>query len=334
MKTVSSRFRLKSVLGSGGFGTIYCAEDVTNGEEVAVKVQTDSAVPDVILTECAVYRVLAGAPGFPRVYEAGIDNGRHFIAMEELGKSISQLFSQCSHRFSMKTVLMLVDQMLSRVEFLHRKNRLHRDIKPSNFVMGLGSSSNQVHLIDFDLSSPVNEDQPIAFRGTPCYASISVQNGLAPSRRDDMESLGYVMTQLAKGTLPWHRSADKMSFIQTLEMKQTISVAELCHGLPKEFELYMESVRRLSANEHPAYAEYRKMFRDLFTSLGYVYDHKYDWMKSVTSHLSFEFSPNPMLAQTARVHAASYTQILLTHQRPGRMKKMIQKPSVRKLTHS
>jgi casein kinase 1 alpha len=74
----------------------------------------------------------------------GQHGGYNVLVMDMLGPSLEDLFNFCSCRFTLKTVLMLVDQMIGRLEFIHMKNFIHRDIKPDNFVMGSGQNVNQV----------------------------------------------------------------------------------------------------------------------------------------------------------------------------------------------
>ena len=72
-----------------------------------------------------------------------------------LGPSLEDLFNFCGRKFSLKTTLMLLHQSLKRLELMHKKDYIHRDIKPDNIMMGLGSESNTLHLIDFGLSRQV-----------------------------------------------------------------------------------------------------------------------------------------------------------------------------------
>lgn len=74
------------------------------------------------------------------------------LVMDLLGPSLEDLFTFCCRRFTLKTVLMLADQMLARIELVHNKCFIHRDIKPDNFLMGIGRHCNKVYIIDFGLA--------------------------------------------------------------------------------------------------------------------------------------------------------------------------------------
>ena len=98
------------------------------------------------------YQTLSGQAGIPRIYANGEDGDYCYMVLELLGPSLEDLLSFCGGTFSLKTVLMLANQLIRRLEHLHLKNIIHRDVKPNNFLMGLGRSGNMVHLIDFGIS--------------------------------------------------------------------------------------------------------------------------------------------------------------------------------------
>ena len=192
-------------------------EDIHAHREVAVKVQTDPAKHQEIHNEAEIYQLLKSTTGFPTYYGAGCDSDRHYIVLELLGKPVSALLREHDRKFTLKTCLMLIDQMLVRMEYIHDKGYIHRDIKPANFLMGMGSKSNTVHLIDFGPGARYLDSHGVHIRGnnwqdfvgTPIFASVNSMSGDCVSRRDDMQSLGYVFIYMMCGTLPWRDGWDR-----------------------------------------------------------------------------------------------------------------------------
>jgi serine/threonine protein kinase len=216
------------------------------------------------------------------------------MVMDLLGTNLGDLFHECGSQFSIKTVLMLADQMISRLEYLHNMNMLHRDIKPENFVMGVGNTKNTLYLVDFGLSKAfrdVKTNQHMSFRdgksltGTVRYASVNTHQGIEATRRDDLESVGYVLVYFLRGFLPWQGIARKQSkryrYSKVGDMKKTIRLEDLCDGCPKEFVEFLRYCRGLEFMERPDYARLRRIFRDLLKNLGCDYNYDYDWSGKV-----------------------------------------------------
>jgi casein kinase 1 len=212
------------------------------------------------------------------------------MVIDLLGKSLEDLFTSCHHRLSLKTVLMLADQMISCVEYIHTKNFIHRDIKPDNFVMGLNENSNQVFVIDYGLAKKYRDQhthmhipyvEGKSLTGTARYASVGALRGLEQSRRDDLESLGFVWLYLLRGSLPWMGLTgrdQKQKYERICEVKSRTTFEELCRGFPREFVNYFTVVRTLRFTEKPNYGELRQLFRGLFIREGFLYDYQYDWV--------------------------------------------------------
>ncbi|XP_052822313.1 casein kinase I-like [Octopus bimaculoides] len=286
---VGGKYRLLRKIGSGSFGDIYLGINITNGEEVAVKLEPVDARHPQLLYESKLYKILQGGVGIPHARWCSQDRDYYILVMDLLGPSLEDLFNFCSRRFTMKTVLMIADQMIGRVEYVQNRNFIHRDIKPDNFLMGIGRHCNKVFMIDFGLAKKYRDGKTrvhIEYRedknltGTARYASINAHLGIEQSRRDDMESLGYVLMYFNRGSLPWQglkAATKKQKYEKISERKMSTPVEALCKGFPAEFAMYLNYCRGLRFAEAPDYMYLRQLFRILFRTLNYQYDYTFDW---------------------------------------------------------
>ncbi|KAJ3105985.1 serine/threonine protein kinase [Phlyctochytrium planicorne] len=286
---VAGKYRVGRKLRSGSFGDIFLGTNIVNGEEVAIKIELVRAEKPQLEYETRVCRSLAGGVGicFVRWFGVELDNFNCMV-MDLLGPSLEDLFNFCGRKFSLKTVLLLADQLIQRIEYIHSKNFIHRDIKPENFLVGLGKQENQVHMINFGLSKmycdrithvhiPYKENKSVT--GTGRYLSIKTHLGVEQSRRDDLESLGYVLMYFCRGSLPWQgmKAATRRQKYDRIMKKMTTPAEVLCRGFPNEFAVYMNYIRSLGFDDKPDYNYLRKLFRDLFIRQGYVFDSVFDW---------------------------------------------------------
>ncbi|KAG5000643.1 Casein kinase 1-like protein 2 [Glycine soja] len=286
---VGNKFRLGRKIGSGSFGEIYLGTNIQTNEEVAVKLESVKTKHPQLLYESKLYKILQGGNGIPNVKWYGVEGEYNVLVMDLLGPSLEDLFNFCSRKLSLKTVLMLADQMLNRVEFVHSKSFLHRDIKPDNFLMGLGRRANQVYIIDFGLAKKYRDTtthQHIPYRenknltGTARYASMNTHLGIEQSRRDDLESLGYVLMYFLRGSLPWQglkAGTKKQKYEKISEKKVSTSIESLCRGYPSEFASYFHYCRSLRFDDKPDYAYLKRLLRDLFIREGFQFDYVFDW---------------------------------------------------------
>ncbi|XP_071741942.1 casein kinase 1-like protein 2 [Rutidosis leptorrhynchoides] len=286
---VANKFRLGRKIGSGSFGEIYLGTNIQSNEEVAIKLENIKTKHPQLLYESKLYKILQGGTGIPNVRWYGVEGDYNVLVMDLLGPSLEDLFNFCSRKLSLKTVLMLADQMINRVEFIHCKSFLHRDIKPDNFLMGLGRRANQVYAIDFGLAKKYRDSsthQHIPYRenknltGTARYASMNTHLGIEQSRRDDLESLGYVLMYFLRGSLPWQglkAGNKKQKYEKISEKKVSTSIESLCRGYPTEFASYFHYCRSLRFDDKPDYAYLKRIFRDLFIREGFQFDYIFDW---------------------------------------------------------
>lgn len=153
---------------------------------------------------------------------------------------------------------------------VHDMGIIHRDIKPENFLLG-DNGKGRLYLIDFGLSKRFIDDQGRhiprntnkGFRGTLRYASLNMHQGIENSRRDDLESLGYVLIYLLKGKLPWQdlNVQKKMKAENITRVKMKTQLSQLCNGVNNTFLEYMRQVRNLGFTETPNYDELIDLFK-------------------------------------------------------------------------
>jgi casein kinase 1 len=290
---IQERFELKEKLGSGSFGVVFRCHDRKRNMDLAMKLEsTYTSVPQ-LQYEYKVYMQLSGLKGIPKLYKY-ISNyvfpfGKYnILIMQLLERDLESYFNHCGYKFSVQTALQLGHQMVKLLQNVHGRDILHRDIKPDNFMM---DAKGQLYIVDFGLSKryrdpvthihiPYREDKRLV--GTPRYASINVQLGIESSRRDDLESIYYIVMYFLRGQLPWQGMkaiSKKQKYQKILETKMASPIDILCKGYPYECLVFAEYVRNLRFADKPDYDYLAKLFLDGLVRLGLPTDAIYDWNK-------------------------------------------------------
>lgn len=291
-KIICQKYFVSQKIGQGSFGSVFAGYDLKTSESIAIKVEEvisgeDKRHKDILLKEAKLIYNLNGEKGFPRMIYFTKTETKRIMILSLLGRNLESLYRKCNKKFTLKTVLMLADQLISRLEYVHGKEILHRDLKPENLLIGLEKNTNTIYLIDFGLSKKfVEKGKHIPYRekvglvGTARYTSINSHLGNEQSRRDDLESLGYILIYFLKGGLPWmnlngQTKEEKHRLIVNMKLGTTLE--KLCETLPKEFLDYMTYVRNLKFEDEPNYIHLKKLFRSLLINSKLDMNYVFDW---------------------------------------------------------
>ncbi|KZS88482.1 kinase-like protein [Sistotremastrum niveocremeum HHB9708] len=293
---LDNRYKLIDKLGNGAFGQVYRADDTKHSKLVAVKLEPYNAEYASLRYEIDVYRTLRrgmGGKAFPVGIPEMIWGGSHegiyrALVLPLLGSSLTSLFRAQKHQLSLGTTLMLVQQMIDRLEWIHDQRIIHRDIKPDNFVMGTGKNSRTLYLIDFGLSKVYRNEEWMhipyrdgrGFVGNMRYASVNVHLGVEPARRDDLEAVFYVLLDFLTGDLPWRRFENppesNMIYVTKLTSIQALNFSMGAYYEP-EFYQCLWYIRSLRFDQRPDYNYLRATLSALAERKGVGLGECFDW---------------------------------------------------------
>ena len=214
------------------------------------------------------------------------------MMIDLLNLSLKKLFYLCSCKLSLKTVLILTDQLIFRLEYIHVKLFIYHDIKSKNFLMSVSKWDNQMNMISFKLIKKYSDSQ------THChilysknenknstemthYVSIHSHLRLEQFCCDDMKSLDYVMLYFLCDSLLWQELKiviKKQKYNLIMKKKKIIFTENLCYDLLNEFVIYLDYTQSLSFEDKSDYSYLCKIFHDLFVCKFFQHDYIFDWI--------------------------------------------------------
>ena len=254
-------------LGSGHFGDVYMGEHALTGRRVAIKLEHRSG--SIARREWEVMRCMNG-DGAPKVHYTG-HHGRYYVmVMDLLGPTLQRLLESRPPRgLSWNTVAVIGHKCVQLLRKLHSKGYVHGDVKPENFLCAYSDDNiidpgRGLFMIDLGLASrwkdPSKPTGHIAygqrvdhFSGTVRYASVNAHLGRWLSRRDDLESLGYMLLYLYNGSLQWQGYSGDDKNMQVCETKGRLTVDAMCRGAPEVLQYFLAYVRQMKFEEEPDY---------------------------------------------------------------------------------
>ena len=283
-----TNYKLVQKLGEGSFATIYKAENVSEQKLYALKFEKRSNEFEFLEDEAIMMRYLKYTQ-IPKIISFGKTTDYNIMIMELLGESLVFYFD-IKKKFSVKTVSMIAYQLLNILEFIHDKHIIHRDIKPDNLLMGLNEKNAVLYLIDFGLAKKFRSSKTLMqypyirkkkMTGTARYASIHALEEMEQSRRDDLESMAYVLLYFLRGSLPWQGLKVKSKenrYKKILALKKEITSEQLCDTFPEEFKIFLDYAKNLGYTENPNYEKLRNDFLVLVREkMCRSFDFIYDW---------------------------------------------------------
>jgi serine/threonine protein kinase len=254
------KYEILSKIGSGTFGSIYKGINTRTKEEVAIKVEKIDYDLKLLKNETKIYYYLRGIKGIPSVKWYGKDENNYYMVIDLLGDSLQTLMDK-EKKIKLSTCLKIGIQIIELFYFLHDRGFVHRDVKPDNFLFGFGENKKNIYLIDFGLCIFVaDEDLDKVSKnliGSLKYASINAHDYKSLRRKDDLESLGYMLLYFYLGSLPWENKKflDKKEANDEIKRMKTDFLQN--QNLPEAFKFYF---RYLENNVNIDYSIIKKTF--------------------------------------------------------------------------
>ena len=244
-----------------------------------------------------------------------------YIAMEMVGRSLENVRKE--RHFSALTIAQLGAQLVTSFEALHNSNYIHRDVKCDNLALSLDPIDPRIYIIDFGVATRykingmhIRYEENCPFVGNLTFCSLNVLQGIRASRRDDLESIAYILIYLFRNSLPWSQinSEDFLQRAEQVDIKLSSTSSQLCRGLEPEYKHFMDYCRALKYEEIPDYKFAKEMFMQLASRIGFHGDWEYDWMPRAKK----------VLLRSTKAHRRSSLQLLLsgkdsTNSSPGQL---------------
>jgi WD40 repeat protein/serine/threonine protein kinase len=252
-------YRVLRLLGQGGMGIVFHAEDIQLRRPVALKVMRPSLAASGVARQRFSREAQAAAAvvhdHIVSIYQVGEDRGAPFLAMPLLqGESLEDRLRRVD-KLSATQALRIGRETAEGLAAAHVRGLIHRDIKPANIFLEAGSD--RVKIVDFGLARAAGDDARLthtgAIMGTPAYMSPEQARGQAVDGRSDLFSLGCVLYRACTGVVPF-KGPDVVSTLTALALTSPVSPRKICPDLPQPLSDLIERLLSKNPEQRPASA--------------------------------------------------------------------------------
>ena len=291
-KIIFGKYQITKTIDKRNNLQVYEGKNISSGELLLIRFEqkSDKKKKGILETELHFLNQLK-SPGFPEIKKIGYFENNIVSIQALLGQSLSQLFNKYYGNFKIKDITMIAIQILERIKFIHSQNILYCDINPNNFSIGIGRFQNIIYMTNFNYAKKYTKKdklEHIKFNksnnsiGNYIFSSINALRGVELSRRDDLESLGYMLIYFLKGELPWEniKCSDKAEKKRKIyQIKKNYDLSKLCDEIPEEFKLYLNYVKSLKISEEPDYNYCFSLFYGIFKKMNIINDGIFSWFQ-------------------------------------------------------
>ena len=291
-KIIFEKYQITKIIEKTKYLQIYEGKNILSDELIIIKVEQkkDKKKKGILETE-SYYLNYLKSQGIPSIQKIGYFRNNIISIQSLLGLSLTQLFIKNFGKLKLKDIALISIQLLERIKFIHSKNIIHCDICPNNFVLGIGRFQNIIYMTHFNSAKSYKDKSTLEhikikykasnkFTGNYIFASVNALRGLELSRRDDLESLGYILIYFLKGSLPWEHSKSlniSEQIRKIYQIKKNYNLSILCDGVPEEFKLFLNYVKSLSFQEEPDYNYCFSLFYGIFKKINILNDGIFSW---------------------------------------------------------
>ena len=269
---IFKKYEVKKKLGKSSTIDLYEGVSLEDKKPVLIKIEPKTSEKLYLETEAYNLYTFKGF-GIPELIKLGKKNNNLILIESKKGRSLYDLFMENNRKFSLNEICLIGIQCIERLKFIHSKNYIHRNIKPENFVIGL-EDPHVIYLQNFYLcekyrSSKTNQHAKFKYTkeivGTERYGSVNALRGLRQGRRDDLESLCYMLIYFFLGKLPWQgisADSDTEKHEKLLKEKKSFKI-ENYKQIPKDFYTLFNYVKNLKFEEEPKYSLMIKLLQNI-----------------------------------------------------------------------